>query len=237
MKKKSIIVGFAVAAGVAGVLVAADFWEQKPYTEWSEKEVARVLEDSPWADKRLFRKEGPIQPSRGSRSSQPNINNSSAPDASRPDLNAIRDYVVRFWSALPIRMAWGRRVLLQDSSQAEAVQQYVDSVPFQGLIVVGLDCAQRSEIRKLEQMTLESFGENTYLELKSQKKKIFPTEYVKPSEFSVGAVLVFPRTIDGQEIDFSAEKEIRFRCEIDKDIRLDQKFKIAKMMYKGKLEI
>ncbi len=30
------------------VLVAADFW-QKPYTEWSEKDTAKMMTDSPWS--------------------------------------------------------------------------------------------------------------------------------------------------------------------------------------------
>ena len=29
-------------------LLAADFW-QKPYTNWSEKDAAKLLTDSPWA--------------------------------------------------------------------------------------------------------------------------------------------------------------------------------------------
>jgi hypothetical protein len=30
---------------------AADFWTTKPFTEWNEKEVAKILTDSPWTDK------------------------------------------------------------------------------------------------------------------------------------------------------------------------------------------
>lgn len=30
-------------------LLAADFWETKKYTEWSDKEVKKILTDSPWA--------------------------------------------------------------------------------------------------------------------------------------------------------------------------------------------
>ncbi|MBN9657696.1 MAG: hypothetical protein J0H49_05925 [Acidobacteria bacterium] len=42
----------AVTGGLltgAALLFAADFWEKKPYTEWTEKEARRVLTDSPWA--------------------------------------------------------------------------------------------------------------------------------------------------------------------------------------------
>src|SRR5689334_16731678 len=30
---------------------AADFWTAKPFTEWNEKEVQKVLTDSPWVGK------------------------------------------------------------------------------------------------------------------------------------------------------------------------------------------
>jgi hypothetical protein len=33
----------------AGALTAADFWQSKKYTEWSDKEVEKMLKDSPWA--------------------------------------------------------------------------------------------------------------------------------------------------------------------------------------------
>jgi hypothetical protein len=41
----SVIVLFYCAAPAP----AQDFWKKKPYTEWSEKECRRLLEDSPWA--------------------------------------------------------------------------------------------------------------------------------------------------------------------------------------------
>ena len=42
------------------LLLAAEFWEAKPYANWSEQEVARVLVDSPWAKEVFIRWEGDI---------------------------------------------------------------------------------------------------------------------------------------------------------------------------------
>ena len=39
-------VGVWLLAGVA--LVAADFWEEKDFMTWSDKEVEKMLTDSPW---------------------------------------------------------------------------------------------------------------------------------------------------------------------------------------------
>jgi hypothetical protein len=35
--------------GTCAAMLAADFWEQKEYTEWNEKEVRKLLLDSPWS--------------------------------------------------------------------------------------------------------------------------------------------------------------------------------------------
>lgn len=35
--------------GTCATMLAADFWEQKEYTEWNEKQVRKLLFDSPWS--------------------------------------------------------------------------------------------------------------------------------------------------------------------------------------------
>jgi hypothetical protein len=37
-----------IAAGACCALLAADFWQNKKFTEWDEKEVKKMLQDSPW---------------------------------------------------------------------------------------------------------------------------------------------------------------------------------------------
>ena len=42
--------GIIMAWGLVGaVVVAADFWETKPFTMWSAEEMQKVLTDSPWS--------------------------------------------------------------------------------------------------------------------------------------------------------------------------------------------
>ena len=38
-----------LAAGAVSALWAADFWQTRKFTEWSEKEVEKILKDSPWS--------------------------------------------------------------------------------------------------------------------------------------------------------------------------------------------
>jgi hypothetical protein len=46
MKKFILIL---LATGACCALLAADFWQTKKFTEWDEKEVGKILKDSPWA--------------------------------------------------------------------------------------------------------------------------------------------------------------------------------------------
>jgi hypothetical protein len=41
----------AVWTAVSASVAAANFWDMKPYTEWSQKEVETLLSDSPWVRK------------------------------------------------------------------------------------------------------------------------------------------------------------------------------------------
>ncbi len=50
MKNRIFAVSLLLAAGIY-VLLAADFWQTKKFTEWNEKEVLKILSDSPWATK------------------------------------------------------------------------------------------------------------------------------------------------------------------------------------------
>ncbi len=43
----------AAVLAMPSVSPAQEFWERKPYTEWTEKECRRILEDSPWARQHL----------------------------------------------------------------------------------------------------------------------------------------------------------------------------------------
>ena len=44
-------VGIALSIGFVTSLMAADVWESKPFHTWTDKELAKVLTDSPWAGK------------------------------------------------------------------------------------------------------------------------------------------------------------------------------------------
>ena len=76
---------------LAGVLSAAGFWEEKPFMQWSEKDVDKILTDSPWAGKASLTHE-----------------------KAGANLGPVPDWklIVTVRSATPIRQAFARRQLL-----------------------------------------------------------------------------------------------------------------------------
>jgi len=48
-RSAAIVAGLWIA--VSASVAAANFWDAKPYTEWSQKEVETLLSDSPWVRK------------------------------------------------------------------------------------------------------------------------------------------------------------------------------------------
>lgn len=45
---RRILMAGTLAIATASLLLAAPFWVEKPYTQWNEKEVSKLLSDSPW---------------------------------------------------------------------------------------------------------------------------------------------------------------------------------------------
>jgi hypothetical protein len=49
MQKAAVVLGLTL--GVCAGLGAAGVWDTKPFAEWSDKDVEKVMQDSPWAGK------------------------------------------------------------------------------------------------------------------------------------------------------------------------------------------
>jgi hypothetical protein len=78
-------------AVMAVALSAAAFWEEKPFTQWSEKDAEKILTDSPWAGKASITHE-----------------------KAGADLGPVPDWklIVSVRSATPVRQAMARQQLL-----------------------------------------------------------------------------------------------------------------------------
>ena len=86
--------------------------------------------------------------------------------------------------------------------------------------------------------TVETIKNNTYLERKDGKR-VFASDYQAPGSDGAGAKFVFARTLNGQPFLNPESGEVRFYSEFQTakpPFKLDMRFKVADMMFEGKLE-
>jgi len=221
----------------------------KSWTEWTEKEAAKILNDSAWGQTQTEVAEASdpgsvsavTQTTAGRREDQrisAASNVESGESKTRPAIN----YRVRFLSAKPVRAAFVRMIELQGAT-AERVAElrtFVDR-DFGDYIVISLsvDGTDRKrlgpstqEINSADEAMLQKA---TYLERKDGTR-IFLTNFRAPTQDGLGAKLVFPRLVDGKPFVEGGSGEFKFVMEIGKTIKINRKFKVAEMMYEGKLE-
>lgn len=238
---KKLLINIALILALAAPASAQEFWEKKPYTEWSKDQCLKLLRDSPWA-KTFTITYGKVdqfgQPTKGeARQTEQKIS-----------------YYAQLRSALPVRQAVVRLAQIQnkyekmnaadrknfDASIARYLgAQYSD-------IIVHIDYETNVEFfdRDLaEHWQSRTPGEiinnNVYLTTSSGTR-------VTPSNFKVdrGAgrafEFVFPRETNGEPLVTANIESIRVEFPNPKIRELDDQrttfeFKTSKMKYKGEV--
>ena len=223
--------------------------KQKPWTEWTKKDVDKTLNDSAWGQ---TQSEGGASSS--SQSSDSAITQVAAPRASDRQLgrqgesgetkavNYVK-YHVRFLSAKPVRAAFARMVLLSKTEPDEALttqlQGFVDRDFSEYIVVsVGVEVGDQKMAGPIMQAfshaNTDVLKENVYLERKDGKK-LFLMEYRPPVEDGMGAKFIFKRALDGQPF-LSENDNVRFVAQLNEKMKLNTRYKLSDMLYDGKLE-
>ena len=81
----------------------------------------------------------------------------------------------------------------------------------------------------------DTLKNNTYLE-RNDGKRIFLLDYRAPVEDGIGARFVFPRIVDGRAFLNGESGDVRLYAEVGANVKLNLRFKVADMVYQGKLE-
>jgi hypothetical protein len=150
------------------------------------------------------------------------------------------DYRIRLLTAKPIRQALARRAQIQNPQLAEQLKAFAEQQTDK-YIVVAVDFESRD--RRYSGPAMQIFNSantgvlknNTYLE-NNDGKRLFLQEYIAPINDGMGAKFVFPRTQNNEQFVNEQSGYLRFYSEVAKNIKLNMRFKIADMMYDGKLE-
>lgn len=238
MKKILSIAVPVILLAVSLAAFGADFWEEKEYTKWSQKECQKMLTDSPWSKDLTLQQLG-LQ--RSAKSS----------DDGR---QFYIKYQVQLFSSLPIRQAQVRQSMIaqgyddlddetkkQADQQAEAhlSQKYTDAV----IVLVSYETNSQTQNMELtrhwQSQTAELLKNNVFLR-NSRGDRVDILQY----RYYEGEPLfhfVFPRqTADGEELAKPDDKNLMLEFTPPSIGGLGGgrgflEFKPEKMVYKGEL--
>jgi hypothetical protein len=225
--------------------------KQKPWTEWTRKDIEKTLNDSAWGQTQT---EGSGSSSSQSQSSDSAITQVAAPRSADRQISrtgesgeskpsTVVKYHVRFLSAKPVRAAFARMVLLTktepDANLTAQLQGFIDREMNDYIVVsVGVEVENQKMAGPLMNAftaaTTEALQKNVYLERKDGKK-LYLMEYRAPIEDGMGAKFIFPRKLEGQPF-LSESDVVRFVAQFNEKMKLSTRYKLSDMLYDGKLE-
>lgn len=240
--------GFIVLFFVLALTATAQ-WEKKPYSEWSDGEAQKMLNDSPWGKTQTF-VENTV------------LTGTSRPNAGQSTFNSTFqvNFRIRLFSAKPVRQAHSRVMELQQKGNvSETLAAQLKSFAtgeFLEYVLVTVTCdAERSgeplyaAQSALQKRTTADLKSNTYLEVAGQR--IYLQEFQAPKNDPFGARFIFPRLVNNEPYITPNTSEVRFVAELPRSVapvagsapnpaqttyRLNMVFKVSKLQFLGKLE-
>jgi hypothetical protein len=243
MKKITALVIFLSAC-----LWAADFWQVKSFGEWSDKDVHRMIENSPWAKQYSLANTPPTNNGRGrggggGRSADGPIADmsqdgmGSAAGRNRTDSSddvrgpAPVTLTIRWQAALPVKQALLRLKYGSEaatSSEAKKILENQDDA-----YVIGIVGLSQGLVRGVPVQIKRDLMEFTFLSSKG-KDNLHPADVQFNSSASqfIDVYFLFPKktpfTLDDKEIEFTT----KFGTLVIKE-----RFRLKDMVINGKLEL
>lgn len=206
---------------LAHPLTISGQWNKKPYTEWSEKEALKLLNDSPWAQTQTV---------------TDTSKQSSTTRSGSGSTTAIADIIsvnfrVRFFSAKPTRQAIARVMELHQKGklpeQMAAQLKALAAADFPDYIIVTVTAESDKPSNMLQQanaalytLTTNELKNDTYLVIRDGRR-LFLKEYQRPRNDGLGARFIFQRLPDGKPFINEQSEEILFHTEINGGAALD----------------
>jgi hypothetical protein len=212
-----------LVASLAALAWAGDPWKDKSYRKWDRKDVAKILNDSPWA------KTVTVTANWRSKSVMVNpIVTTQGGAMNGPSGLGMRvraqsaKFEARWVSSLTLREAIVRKAVLEGKlTEAEAERELSQAPVAYQVTLLGADMTPFSKLG------LASVLSDAFLELQKTKRKLEPSSY-KPEYSADGARLLsitfsFPVTVGGQPAIAPGETRIDFICRVKKE-KVDLEF-------------
>jgi hypothetical protein len=229
MKKAAVsLVLFALCLG------AADFWQSKSYTDWNEKELDKVMNNSPWARSISLSMPGGTpggaDPKPVSEGSGRGRGGGRGGDGDVPPTIGLSAQIVARWqSAMPVKEAFVRTKFRAEAATSPEVKETLDQQETNYQIVLS---GPRMAFPGTPEALKKTLGEVTFLSSKT-KGAMKPADIqIATSPKEIDVLFSFPRTtpysLDDQEVEFVTKVG---------NSPLKYKFRLKDMVFNGKLEL
>jgi len=210
----------------SNALVAADFWETKPFREWSDKEARKMFENSPWASLIAvpLPNRGPVPTPDSAGGGRGGGGRSGGAEGFGPGPVRVR-LTISWRSALPLKQATARQHAGKDGTLApEAEAALAREEEFYVLAIQGLP---PQYTRSGPTSTIDAF-------LRRAGKPDIPAARGAAQPGRDGAILLvgFPRTDPITLTDGDIEFEVKIG-----ELSVKKKFRLKDMVFHGKLEL
>ena len=250
VRNRLVDLGAILLAGSL-TLFGADFWQTKKYSDWSDKEVGKMLLDSPWARKASVELRGSAVmdvPNPGGLTDiggDMNSRRGDLDDAGQgpsrreqtggrpPEASSAQDknVVVRWQSALPVKQAIARFHYGDFTEPSWNIDKmlYLDE-PYYIAGIIGLP-------ERLAGPNLKALTSVATLRLKN--RPAIQAVAIQTEELMAGTVnlfFFFPKLQPGAHLITDADKEVEVVLNAP-GAEVRRKFKLKDLMYNGKLEL
>lgn len=207
--KKTLCLFLPLLLLTASIAIAGkDFWETKEYKEWAQKDCAKLLTESPWAQKLELTAVQVMD----------NESNKTSTDGAQPFIR----YRIQFRSALPIRQAMVRQgqiankyeTLSAEQKQAfdKQAESLLDGFPSDSVVVnVSYETNDNNRDQELARWWQSKTTEllKTQVYLTCGKTKIPLARFMTAQGAGRSFQLIFPREVDGKPIITPQDKSIK----------------------------
>lgn len=220
--------------------------EKKLWSEWTQKEAEKILNDSPWGQiqnetdtSELF-----FQPTADPRTAPQTPNSEGRLAQGATNQSGNLKYGIRFFSARPVRQAFIRMIQLKQKDLTpdvtDRMKNFAEMPATDSIIIAvtieGTDKRSLGHVMQLFNSAVTGTLKNTtYLE-RNDGKRQFLEEYVPPGRDGFGARFIFLRTMNEELFLTPQVSDVRFFSELGSAVKLNMRFKVAGMMMDGKLE-
>ena len=184
------MLGIALLAGAAAY--ASDAWKDKPFESWDEKDLQKILNDSPWAKKVQFGSNsgggavGPVFSATGDAAhgdqslsgggggaagdgASPRNRNGNTGSSGDPGLGREVTFVARWMSSRVMREAEARASELRGKSTEEAKKGLESAPETYQIVLIGTD------LRAFAKTDMETLKGASYIELRKSHEKLMPS--------------------------------------------------------------